>query len=156
MRNVQLTDRPFPRSTARIQGLVTGFHVWLYHATGGRIGHYLPGKIPTLLLTTVGRRSGKRYTTPLTYVRDGADLVLIASNGGTATHPSWWLNLQAQPETTVQVGAKTLRVRAVLAPPDQRTRLWNMAVAVYSGYTGYQQRTAREIPVVVLHPLGAD
>ncbi len=152
MSQVQLSGRPFSRGTARVQGLVTGLHVWLYRATGGRIGHYL-GKIPTLLLSTTGRKSGKHYTTPLTYVRDGDDLVLIASNGGTAAHPSWWLNLQVQPETTVQVGAQTLRVRATLASPDQRTRLWEMAVAIYPGYTGYQQRTARQIPVVVLQPL---
>ena len=154
MSNIELAGRPFPRRTARVQGLVTGFHVWLYRATGGRIGHYL-GKVPTLLLTTTGRKSGKRYTTPLTYVRDGADLVLIASNGGTAAQPSWWLNLQAHSETSVQVGAQTLRVRATQALPDQRARLWAMAVAIYLGYTGYQQRTSREIPVVVLHPITA-
>ena len=144
--------RRFNRLDARLQGVVTRFHVLVYRASCGRIGHYL-GKIPVLLLTTVGRKSGKRYVKPLTYIPDGDDMALVASNGGTRQHPAWWLNLQARPETVVQVGARRLRVRARQATPEERARLWPQANAIYPGYDGYQRNTDREIPIVILAPI---
>jgi F420H(2)-dependent quinone reductase len=106
----ELTGRPFPRRTAQVQRLITAIHVWFYQKTRGKIGQYI-GKIPTLLLTTSGRKSGKQYVTPLTYARDGERLILIASNGGTAGDPQWWRNLQASPETAIQIGSEILHVR---------------------------------------------
>ena len=105
-----------------------------------------------LLLDHVGARSGTRRTTPLLYVADGEDLVLIASKGGFPKHPAWFHNLCANPDTTVQVGSEHRPVHARLAAPEERDRLWALAVEAYPGYKDYQARADREIPVVVLEP----
>ena len=128
-----------------------GAHKFWYRLTGGVIGGR-GGKKRFLLLTTTGRKSGRPWTTPLTYTRDGDDLVFIASNGGSDRHPAWYLNLKAGPRATVQAGRERLAVRAETAAPDQRERLWSRWVAIYPGYEAYRKRTKREIPVVVLHP----
>jgi deazaflavin-dependent oxidoreductase (nitroreductase family) len=103
-----------------------------------------------LLLDHVGAKSGTRRTTPLVYVEDGADVVIVASKGGHPKHPAWFHNLRANPETTVQIGAERRPVRARVATAEERPRLWKKAVATYRGYRGYQERTEREIPLVVL------
>ena len=105
-----------------------------------------------LLLDHVGAKSGTRRTSPLIYIPDGRDLVLVASKGGFGKHPAWLHNLRANPDTTVQVGAQKRAVRAREATSDERRRLWPMAVAAYADYETYQRRTDREIPVVVLEP----
>ena len=110
--------------------------------------------MPVLLLTTTGRKSGKPRTTPLTFFRDGNDLVVIASNGGSDRAPGWWLNLQHDPRAVVGIGGEELNVTARAAPPEQRERLWVEITATYSGYAKYQQKTARQIPVVLLTPAG--
>lgn len=133
-------------------GRVMGGHTAVYRATGGRVGHRFPGAPPTLLLDHVGAKSGTRRTSPLVYGRDGANLVLIASKGGHPKNPAWYHNLMANPDTTVQVGSQHLNVRARTATPEERPRLWALMVGVYRGYAGYQRRTEREIPVVVLEP----
>lgn len=140
-----LADRSWP-----LLRRLTDAHAFLYRASAGRIGHRMPGAPPMLLLDHVGARSGKRRTSPLVYARDGADVVLIASKGGHPKNPAWFHNLMANPETTVQIGSRRLDVRARLARPDERERLWKLAVSVYRGYEGYRRRTAREIPIVVL------
>jgi deazaflavin-dependent oxidoreductase (nitroreductase family) len=127
-------------------------HVLIYRATGGRIGQRRGAGPSMLLLTHTGARSGRRRTTPLVYVRDGARLVLVASKGGHPRNPSWFHNLVANPDATVQVGAKRLAVRAVVADPQERERLWPAALAAYPGYADYQARTARTIPLVILEP----
>ena len=127
-------------------------HTLVYRASGGRIGHRLPGTPPMLLLDHVGARSGTKRTIPLVYVRDGDKLVLVASKGGHPRNPAWFHNLRANPDTTVQVGTERREVRARVAKPNERTRLWPKAVATYSGYTGYQERTGRKIPLVILEP----
>jgi len=127
-------------------------HAALYRVTGGRIGHRFPGAPPMLLLDHVGARSGTRRTTALAYVPDGGDLVLIASKGGHPRHPAWFHNLRANPDATIQVGSERRPVRARVANPEERARLWPKVVAAYSGYRGYQQRTEREIPLVILEP----
>jgi len=137
---------------AAVQKNITRFHIWVYRTTAGRIGQYI-GSVPCLLLTSTGRKTGKQRTTPLTYLQDGDRYVLVASNGGTLTDPVWWLNLQSQPRATIQVGNLTLTVQATMADSTERTRLWPQAVAVYSGYAGYQRRTPREIPMVILSPI---
>jgi deazaflavin-dependent oxidoreductase (nitroreductase family) len=108
--------------------------------------------MPVLLLTTTGRRSGKARTTPLTFFRDGANLVVIASNGGADRPPDWSLNLQQNPRAVVELGANKLTVRARTASVEERERLWAGITATYSGYARYQKKTARQIPVLILTP----
>jgi F420H(2)-dependent quinone reductase len=110
----------------------------------------VPGSPPMLLLDHVGAKSGTRRTSPLVYAEDGDDLVLVASKGGFARHPAWFHNLRANPDTTVQVGSEKRRVRARVANEAERERLWPLAVETYAGYEGYQERTERKIPLVVL------
>lgn len=131
---------------------LTDSHVRLYRLTGGRIGGRARG-VDIALVDHVGRKSGKRRTTPLLYIADGEDLVIVASKGGAARHPLWWLNLQAHPETTVQVGGERWRVRAREASDSERERLWARLVEVWPDYAAYQRRTERRIPVVILEPL---
>ena len=127
-------------------------HVLVYRATRGRIGHRFRGGPPMLLLDDVGARSGVKRTTPLVYVRDGENLVIVGSKGGHPRHPAWFHNLKANPDTTIQIGASRLAVRARVADPSERARLWPKALETYPGYAGYQERTAREIPLVILEP----
>jgi F420H(2)-dependent quinone reductase len=129
-----------------------GAHAFVYRASGGLIGHCFPGAPPVLLLDHVGARTGAHRTTPLAYVKDGRDVVVIASKGGHPRHPAWFHNLRAHPETTVQIGTERRAVHARVANHQERARLWPKAVAAYGGYRGYQQRTSREIPLVILEP----
>jgi deazaflavin-dependent oxidoreductase (nitroreductase family) len=106
--------------------------------------------MPVLLLTTAGRKTGRRRTTPLTYLDDVDRLVLVASYGGAPRHPSWYLNLTAQPEVEVTRGRRTVRMQARTATPDERAELWPRVTSRYRGYAAYQERTTREIPLVIL------
>lgn len=136
----------------RRQGMkiITGLHELCYRATNGLIGGNIFGA-NVLLLTTTGRKSGKRYTTPLTYLADGDALVIIASNGGSDSDPDWWRNLKAHPSALVQVGAKHREATAEAAAGAERARLWSSVTKRYPVYRDYERRTKREIPVVVLH-----
>lgn len=127
-------------------------HVSVYRATRGLLGHRVPFAPPMLLLDHVGARSGRRRTSPLAYVRDGDAYVVIASKGGHPRHPGWFHNLRAHPDTTVQVGARRIPVRARVATPQERERLWPRAVEMWGPYESYQRRTERTIPLVVLEP----
>ena len=129
-------------------------HTVAYRATGGLIGHHFLGAPSTLLLDHVGAKSGTKRTTPLSYIQDGDDLVLVASKGGNPRHPAWFHNLRANADVTVQVGSKRRPVRARVATPEERARLWPKVVKAYGGYAGYQRRTEREIPLVILEPRG--
>jgi F420H(2)-dependent quinone reductase len=130
-----------------------GAHTFLYQRTGGRLGHSIPG-VPgkMLLLDHVGAKSGTKRTSPLLYVRDGEDMVIVASKGGFPKHPAWFHNLIANPDTTVQVGSEHCPVHARVATPEERDRLWALVVKAYHGYEDYKARTDREIPLVVLEP----
>lgn len=142
-----LVDRMWPVINRLMDG-----HRIAYRATGGLIGHRLPGAPPFLLLDHVGAKSGRRRTAALVYFRDGDDVVIVASKGGHPRHPGWFHNLRAHPETTIQIGSRRIPVRARVATPAQRKRLWPKAVATYGGYRDYQERTEREIPLVILEP----
>jgi len=142
-----LVDRSWPLLTR-----LMGAHVALYRRSGGRLGHKPPGLPQMLLLDHVGARSGIRRTSPLVYTRDGDDYVLVASKGGYPRHPAWFHNLKANPDTTIQVGRRTLQVHAHVAGDAERERLWPLCVATYSGFAGYQARAGRTIPLVVLAP----
>jgi deazaflavin-dependent oxidoreductase (nitroreductase family) len=130
----------------------TSVHNELYRRTGGRLGGRA-GRLPMLLLTTTGRKTGQARTTPLGYLPDGDRMVVVASYGGDDRHPQWYLNLQANPEATVQAGARTQRVRAATATGEEKAELWPRVLALYSGYAGYQQTTTRDIPLVILTPV---
>jgi deazaflavin-dependent oxidoreductase (nitroreductase family) len=127
-------------------------HVAIYRATSGRVGHRIPGIPPMLLLDHIGAKSGKRRTAALVYLEDGPNVAVIASKGGHPKHPAWFHNLMAHPDVTVQIGKTRRRVRARVASPEERARLWPRAVKAWEGYRSYQQRTARVIPVVILEP----
>ena len=128
---------------------VTRIHSAVYRWSGGRLGARLAG-IPMLLLTTLGRTSGLRRTLPLAYLADGDDFVVVASNGGQEVDPAWWRNLQQTPEAQVQVGKESFRVRARLAGPAERARLWPLLTKANPAWATYEKNTKRPIPVVVL------
>ena len=144
---MDVVDRLSPLLNQAVKG-----HVLAYRATGGLVGHRVPGAPPMLLLDHVGAKSGKHRTTPLAYLGDGEDLVLVASKGGSPRHPAWFHNLRANPDTTVQVGSGRRAVRARVATAEERARLWPKVVQMYPGYRHYQRRTEREIPLVILEP----
>jgi F420H(2)-dependent quinone reductase len=146
VRYLDVADRIWPL-TRRVMGL----HTLAYRATGGRIGHSAPGLPTMLLLDHVGAKSGTKRTSPLLYFRDGENLVLVASKGGFPKSPAWFHNLVANPDTTVQVMAERRDVHARVATPEERERLWPLAVKEYGGYADYQARSkGREIPLVIL------
>ena len=136
------------RSATRYLGAL---HRLLYRLSGGQVGGRL-WDLPVVLLTTTGRRSGKRRTVPLCSFRDGDDVVVIASYGGLDQPPAWWLNLEASPEAELQDGHTHRMVTARNAEPGERERLWAEVTARAPGYLEYERRTAREIPVVILQP----
>jgi F420H(2)-dependent quinone reductase len=131
---------------------LTQVHVIAYRLTGGLVGGRFPLGPSMLLLDHVGAKSGKKRTSPLLYVRDGNDLVIVASKGGSPRNPSWFHNLRANPDATVQVGSRRAPVTARVATAAERKRLWPEVVGAYRGYAGYQERADREIPLVVLEP----
>ena len=132
-----------------LQRLFMRGHVSLYRLTGGSLG----GKT-TLLLTTIGRKSGQERDTPLFHFRDGDRYIVIASNGGATKHPTWWLNLKANPRARIQIGKQIIPVTAQQAIGDERKRLWSIIEEKYTNFVEYQKRTEREIPVIILTPDG--
>ncbi len=139
-------------STQDVKDSPTGWvkdHIDSYVASGGEDGHLWRGA-PTLLLTTVGRRSGERRRTALIYGRDGDDYVVVASYGGSPTHPAWYLNLVDHPEVEVQVGDEVFVATARTVDPIGHERLWPELVKIWPAYDDYKDKTDREIPLVVL------
>jgi F420H(2)-dependent quinone reductase len=130
----------------------TKVHVAAYRLGGGRLLPGPLGRSTTVLVDHVGRRSGKRRTTPLLYVADGEDVVVVASKGGSHHHPAWWLNLREMDETTIQIGAESRRVKVHQATAEERRRLWPKLVGLWPDYAEYQKRTEREIPLGILSP----
>jgi deazaflavin-dependent oxidoreductase (nitroreductase family) len=130
----------------------TGLNTTLYRLSGGRLGGHL-GKAPVLLLHHVGRRSGEERISPVVYLEDGDNLVIVASKGGVDTNPAWFHNLMASPGTTVEVGRERRHVTARLASPEERAGFWPRLVEMYPSFESYQGWTNREeIPVLVLEP----
>lgn len=131
--------------------LFSVIHKLVYRLTGGRIMGSARG-VQFLLLTTIGCRTGKERTTPLQYLPDGDNLVVVASNGGAEQDPHWWLNLKRNPRARVQIRDRVMAVTAEKASPEERARLWPLLVQRYPGYEDYQRGIKREIPVVILRP----
>lgn len=126
--------------------------VFLYNVSSGRIGGKM-GNVPVLLLTTTGRKTGKQRTLPLVYIMDGSAYVITASAGGADKHPGWFFNIRSNPQATIQVKDKHIKVTAEIAGPEKKPELWARLVEVAPNFAGYQKRTSREIPMVILLPL---
>lgn len=130
-------------------------HVALYRRTGGKIGGHLPGwpKARIVLVDHTGARSGAKRTSPLMYHEDGDAIAVVASKAGQPTHPAWFHNLKANPNTTIQIGSVVREVRARVATDEERDRLWAKFVEFYPGYDFFQRNAKdRKIPIVILDP----
>ena len=136
-------------------------HANKYLSSGGAEGHiykikppnYGDLEVPSLLLTTTGRKSGEKFIFPLFYGKTGDSYLIIASKGGAPEHPGWYKNILGNNEVEVQVGTKKLKARARTATGAERGKLWQEAIKFWPPYTDYQKKTEREIPVVVLDPI---
>jgi len=124
-------------------------HVRMYRLSGGRLGKTVGGA-PVFLLDHKGAKSGKERTTPLLYMKEGEDLVIVASRGGSQANPAWLFNLRAHPDTTVQVGKDKFRVRAEELDSAARAEVWPRLVKLFPDFDAYQARADREIPVIRL------
>jgi deazaflavin-dependent oxidoreductase (nitroreductase family) len=124
-------------------------HMKLYLESGGEEGHHWRG-VPTLLLETLGRKSGKKQVLPLIYGRDGDDFVIVVSKGGAPEHPAWYLNLKDEPGVRLQVGTEVFDAEARTASEDEKARLWPEMVSIWPAYDDYRAATDRSIPVVIL------
>ncbi len=129
-----------------------GVHRNVFSASNGRVLGRMAG-MPVVMLTTTGRKSGRPRTTMLTSpVQEGDRIVLVASYGGDPHHPAWFLNLQEHPDVDVVTSGKRACMRARVASAEEKQRLWPQVTARYKGYAGYQERTSRDIPLVLLEP----
>ena len=129
-------------------------HAWLIRRGGGRIrrSHLFTGGMPVLVLTTTGRKSGKRRATPLGYLRDGERFAVLAANAGNDRPPAWWLNLQAHPRAQVEVDGRRVTVTGRRASEEEDARLWREFAAANPAFGEYRNLTTRRIPVVILEP----
>jgi deazaflavin-dependent oxidoreductase (nitroreductase family) len=148
--------RPWTASEERIGtlfiGIMSKVNVWAYRLTNGWLGGRFFGGAPVLLLTTTGRKTGQQRVAPLLYLADGDDLVIVASKGGMSHHPLWYRNLEANPAVEVEIGSQRRPYRARTASREEKARLWPALVGMYAAYDSYQERTTRDIPVVILSP----
>ena len=143
--------------TKKIMKAGSKAHVGVFKLTNGhigskwRVGAGFKKPVPTLLLEHIGRKSGTVFTTPLLYLADGLNLVIVASQGGMPKNPQWFANLVAHPDTRVHLrGERGRPVRARVAAPSEKAALWPRLVDIYADYDRYQSWTDREIPVVIL------
>jgi F420H(2)-dependent quinone reductase len=151
----QLLDSQLLLVISRYIGKV---HTWIYRRTGGRVGGNLRlgagfrKPAPTLLLEHLGRKSGKTFVSPLLYITDHSNVIVVASALGRTENPQWYRNLLAHPDVHIQIGPQRRAVRAAVASPQERARLWPRLVEAYADYDSYQRGTGREIPVIILQP----
>lgn len=148
--------QPYTPTQVRIANVVipimSRLNTWIFRASGGRMGARFPGGAPVMLLTTTGRKSGRPRVAPLLYLRDGENILCVASKGGMPNHPLWYRNLLANPDAEVQIGAEVTKVRAVVATDEQKAAFWPKLVGMYPDFDDYQARTERNIPVIILTP----
>ena len=148
--------RPYTPRQERVGNAVvkimSRLNTWVYRLSGGRIGGRFPGGAPVLLLTTIGRKSGRPQTAPLLYLQEGEAYVVVGSKGGMPHHPLWVKNLEANPQVEIEVGAQRMTMRARRATDAEKAVLWPRLVAMYPSYADYQARTTRQIPVIILTP----
>jgi len=141
---------PLRHARARALKALFRVHGVVYEATDGRLGAELG--LPMLMLTVTGRRSGEPRSTPLVYFEDGGSYVVVGSDGAARRDPQWWRNLQVDPSARLRVGRRVLAATARLAEGDERARLWERGKLVNPAWARYQQRTERQLPVVILTP----
>ena len=132
--------------------IMSALNTWVFRVSGGRLGNRFLRGAPVLLLTTTGAKSGQRRTTPLIYLEEGENVVLVASKGGMSHHPAWYHNLVKHPEAEVQIGSRVQPMVARRASDAEKAALWPRLVGIYRDYDDYQARTPRNIPVMVLSP----
>ena len=146
--------KPYTPAQERLMNLLgkplSTLNIWTYRLSGGKIGGRFPSGAPVLLLTTVGRRSGRPRIAPLLYLQHDDELVVVASKAGMSHHPLWFLNLDANPEVEVEIGRTRSKMLARRASGEEKANLWPKLVALYRDYDNYQERTERDIPVVIL------
>jgi len=153
---VSTKPKPYTSTESAIANFVipimSALNTWVYRLSGGRIwGRWLRGA-PVMLLTTIGRKTGKRRTTPLLYMRDGDNVICVASKGGMDQHPLWYRNLRANPKVEIQIGDEVRSMRANTATAEQKAEYWPKLVKMYRDFDDYQARTERDIPVIILTP----
>lgn len=136
----------------RAMKAANGLHVTLYRMSGGKFANKI-ANLPILLLTTFGRKSGKPFTNPVVYIKDGQDYLVSATNGGSHTDPGWYLNLKTRPEAKIEVGDTTFNVQATIAESEERTRLYEQFKAASSNFVKYEKSTSRVLPVIRLTPI---
>lgn len=150
-------DRP---STVRIIKVMSRVNTRLYRISGGRLGKKwrmgaaFRKPIPICLLTTTGRKSGQQRTVPLVFLPDGANIVLVASQGGLPNNPQWYYNIKANPAVHIEIGKQRTDYNARIAAADERAQLWPKLLELYADFAAYQSWTDREIPVVICEPVG--
>ncbi|HEY1690361.1 MAG TPA: nitroreductase family deazaflavin-dependent oxidoreductase [Solirubrobacteraceae bacterium] len=142
-----IADRSWP-----VLGPLMRGHAAVYRATGGRLGQRLPGVPPMLLLDHAGAKSGKLRTTPLVYMPDGGQFLVVAAKGGHPENPAWLYNLRAHPDAGIQIGKRRIEVHAREAEGDERRTLWPKALAYTAHWRRYDRRTHRTIPLIILEP----
>lgn len=150
------SPRPFTAKEERIAKpvirVMSAVNTWMYRVSGGRVGGRWMYGAPIFLLTTVGRKSGQKRTTPLLYLADGDRIVTVASQGGMSRDPLWIRNIDANPDVEAQIGRKTRAMRARRGTAEEKARYWPDLCRMYPDYADYQARTIRDIPVVILDP----
>ena len=151
-----LTSRTPPRPTPdtpgyRLAVALSRLNVWVYRRTGGRVGGTMAGA-PVCILHHRGAKTGIERETPLLFMADGDDTVIVASMGGSPKHPAWYHNLRAHPDVELERDGERRPVRARVASAQERERLWPRLVELYESYDAYQARTDRELPVVICEP----
>ena len=124
-------------------------HVALYRMSGGKFANTI-ANLPILLMTTVGRKSGKRHTNPVVFITEGSDYLVSASAGSMALQPGWYFNLRDRPEATIQIGTRSFRVRAAIAEGEERTQLYAKFKAASPNFVKFEKTTSRIIPVIRL------
>jgi F420H(2)-dependent quinone reductase len=135
----------------KIFKLFMALQVKIYQLSKGKFGGNMRG-FNLLLLTTKGRKSGKLYTTPLGRFDQEGGYLIVASNAGQPTQPAWYLNLKNNPQVTVQVMDKVIPATAEVLSGEARTQAWRQVTSISPAYANYEKRTAREIPIILLHP----
>ncbi len=135
--------------------VMSKMQAWIYRRSGGKYGGKFLQDTDVCLLTTTGRKSGKPRTTPLIYLEDGEDVIIVASKGGFSDHPQWYLNLRANPSARLQRGSETIEMRAREAAPEEVEQIWPRLLELYSDFDEYKGRALardRVIPLIVLTP----
>lgn len=138
----------------RVMKAANGMHVALYRTSRGRFANRI-ANLPILLITTYGRKSGKAYTNPVVYIKDGEDYLVSATVGGADWDPAWYLNLKQRPEAEIQVGGGALKVRAAFEEGEARKRLYERFKEASNNFVKYEEKTTRVLPVIRLIPMPA-